>query len=100
MASKRPTKSLQDPLRGIALTALGYGLFSIQDATVKWLVSTLSEAGGKPPNSADRRFKSKPAEARPRLSSRGYIDALNSELPCHTVQSFQVLWTQDRSQAC
>jgi S-adenosylmethionine uptake transporter len=30
--------SASRPLRGIGLTALGYGLFSVQDATVKWLV--------------------------------------------------------------
>lgn len=30
--------STDQTLKGIGLTALGYGLFSVQDATVKWLV--------------------------------------------------------------
>ena len=33
-------KSFDDPLKGIGLTAMGYGLFSLQDAVVKWLVET------------------------------------------------------------
>lgn len=36
----RHSPSLVDsPLRGIALAAIGYSLFAIQDATVKWLVA-------------------------------------------------------------
>lgn len=31
-------KSFDNPLKGMALTAMGYGLFSLQDAIVKWLV--------------------------------------------------------------
>ncbi|MCW6509931.1 DMT family transporter [Lichenifustis flavocetrariae] len=33
-----PVSTLR-PLKGIGLSALGYGLFSVQDATVKWLVA-------------------------------------------------------------
>ena len=35
-----PDSSADRPLKGIGLTALGYALFSVQDATVKWLVET------------------------------------------------------------
>jgi S-adenosylmethionine uptake transporter len=36
--------SPQSSLKGIGLSALGYGMFSVQDATVKWLVGSYSVA--------------------------------------------------------
>lgn len=37
---RQPVDTLQRPLRGIALAALGYSFFAIQDALVKWLVES------------------------------------------------------------
>ncbi len=33
-------KSFNNPLKGLGFSAMGYGLFSLQDAVVKWLVET------------------------------------------------------------